>query len=145
MQGRRASAQAWTTPSASEFVIRVNQRAYVIDAQQGLLFQVPLSSVNDQAQEFELLLPYPAPRSDQPVDDLIGAVELLEPEITIGLALVPHEGPFAEAGRGEGEISMLPPVREFLQVFRIGFVAGTSRVEVLFDDAPEAIEPGYRR
>lgn len=139
VDGRPRRLQAWSSAGGAEILVRHQRSLYLVDARHGRIFQMPATVLDRLADEFDLLMPYPVPSSDEPVEDPEGPLEIRRASVELGRALLPTESTLARAQRdGSGGAVYMPnvEVQEFREVFRIGLEVGQRELEIFLESRP---------
>lgn len=139
VDGRPKALHLWSTGGGLELLVRHERRLYMIDAREGRLFQIPDSINRQLAKQFEVLLAYPVPIRPLPEDSLTEAIQLQEPAVELGPALLPAANELSSIKSSDrGSNPYLPNIamREYRQVFRISFRAGARQLELFLERPP---------
>ena len=139
IDGRRTRARIWSTENGSEFLIQAGDFHFLVDARQRLLFQIPATGIDQQADQLRIGLPYPVPESPAPITDIEGPLQLSEPAVETGEGLLPESDGASEALQDPaGGIAYRPNVRgrNFHEVYRVAFSAGGHRYEIFLAARP---------
>ena len=87
----RLRSRLWSTDGGAEYVVQIDGRSFLSDTRQSLLFQLPPKGIDEDAEEMELLFPYPVPESDEPVETPEGPIQLANPEVVKQGVLLPGD------------------------------------------------------
>ena len=140
VNGKRRPLQHWTTRGGTEFLVQHQRRLYLLDARQGLIFQLT-DAVHEQiGRSFELLFPFPAPQRDGPVDNPPETYQLPGGSLEMGKVLLPADSQLDAIFKSNvgGEVFMPNlQIQEYREVFRIAFTVGEDLLEVFLEKRPE--------